>query len=188
MSKSSSAASASVKFNTALQTLQDLLHAFQQNQGLSLSSAFPILGTRTETVSSQPEERLFNGRLAFQELREFETQGTAVVSLPQQKGEGVVQLLEIQNESAVTIAVTNETAIQEQQTILLVPPSNKPGVQGAGTLVVTTLVDENDGGFGGTGLSLREAILMASDGDTIIFDPSLNNGTTTDGVISLSVR
>ena len=59
--------------------------------------------------------------------------------------------------------------------------------KGVGTLVVTTLVDEDDGGSGGTGLSLREAISMASDGDTIIFDPSLNNGINTNGVITLSL-
>ena len=129
----------------------------------------------------------FNGRLAFQEVGEIETEGTAVVLLPQQEEVESVPLLEIQDEPAVTIAVTGEPVVQGQQTTLVLPPPNEPGVQGAGTLVVTTLADEDDGGFGGTGLSLREAISMASDGDTIVFDPSLNNGTTTDGVIILSL-
>ena len=75
MSSFSPTTSASVKPNTALQTLQDLLQAFKQNQGLSLSSVFPSFGTRTETVSSQPEESFFNGRLAFQEVGEIETEG-----------------------------------------------------------------------------------------------------------------
>ena len=149
---------------------------------------FPSFGTRAETVFSQPEERFFNGRLAFQKSGEIETQEIAVVLLPQEKEEEPVQLLEIQNQPAVTtITIANEPVAQGQQTTLVVPPPNEPGVQGVGTLIVTTLVDENDGGSGGTGLSLREAILMASDGDTIIFDPSLNNGTTTDRGITLSL-
>ena len=44
-------------------------------------------------------------------------------------------------------------------------------------ITVTTLVDENDGGAGGTGISLREAIALANSGDTITFDPSLNGQT-----------
>ena len=169
MSNFSSTTSASAKSNTALQTLQDLLQAFRKNQGLSLSRAFPIFGTKEETVL-QPEERLFNERLAFQGYREIETEESPVVLIPQQKEEKLPQLQEIQ-ELTVTIAVPNELVVQGQQT----------------TLVVTTLVDENDGGFGGTGLSLREAILIASDGDTIIFDPNLNNGLTTNRVINLNL-
>ena len=52
-------------------------------------------------------------------------------------------------------------------------------------ITVTTLVDENDGGNGGTGLSLREAIALANASagkDRIIFDSSLKHGT-----ISLSL-
>ena len=90
-------------------------------------------------------------------------------------------------EPAVTIAVTGESVVQGQLTTLVLPSPNEPGVQGVGTLVVTTLADEDDGGSEGTGLSLREAISMASGGDTIIFDPSLNNSTTTDGVITLGL-
>jgi hypothetical protein len=62
---------------------------------------------------------------------------------------------------------------------------------------VTTLVDENDGGAGGTGLSLREALALANatpaDADTITFAAGLAGGTlflttgqqlaiTTDGI------
>jgi hypothetical protein len=49
-------------------------------------------------------------------------------------------------------------------------------------LVVSTLEDENDGDFGAGDLSLREAILNSSDGNTITtitFDSSLSNGTIT---------
>ena len=46
-------------------------------------------------------------------------------------------------------------------------------------ITVTTLVDENDGGAGGTGLSLREAIALANSEDTITFDPSLTGQTIT---------
>ena len=52
-------------------------------------------------------------------------------------------------------------------------------VQGK-TYKVTTLVDENDGGNGGTGLSLREAIAQANANpgtDKVIFKASLKNGT-----------
>lgn len=48
------------------------------------------------------------------------------------------------------------------------------------TFKVTTLVDENDGGSGGTGLSLREAIAQANANpgiDKISFKASLKNGT-----------
>lgn len=38
------------------------------------------------------------------------------------------------------------------------------------TITVTTLTDENDGGAGGTGISLREAVALAGSGDTIAFD------------------
>ena len=51
--------------------------------------------------------------------------------LPQPKGGGKrLQLLEIQDEPAVTIAVTNEPVVQGQLTTLVLPPPNEPGVQG----------------------------------------------------------
>src|SRR5262245_57720410 len=45
---------------------------------------------------------------------------------------------------------------------------------------VTTLNDDNDGGAGGSGLSLREAIALANvsaGSDTIYFAPELSGGT-----------
>ncbi|ACB51890.1 hypothetical protein cce_2542 [Crocosphaera subtropica ATCC 51142] len=46
------------------------------------------------------------------------------------------------------------------------------------TFLVTTLIDENDGGFGGTGLSLREAIILANSNNdaenTITLLPSIH--------------
>ncbi|HEX5498218.1 MAG TPA: choice-of-anchor Q domain-containing protein, partial [Thermomicrobiales bacterium] len=65
------------------------------------------------------------------------------------------------------------------------------------TFVVTTLADENDAGAtvanpGETGLSLREALVLANQDptspDTITFDPSLIGGNTPghDGVLTLS--
>ncbi|MHC4718815.1 MAG: hypothetical protein ACYS5V_17780, partial [Planctomycetota bacterium] len=49
-------------------------------------------------------------------------------------------------------------------------------------LIVTTTADENDGGYGGTGLSLREAVIIANalpGPDTITFAPALSGGTIT---------
>ena len=46
-------------------------------------------------------------------------------------------------------------------------------------LVVSTLVDENDGDFSAGDLSLREAIAQAKLGNTITFDQSLSGGTIT---------
>jgi predicted outer membrane repeat protein len=48
------------------------------------------------------------------------------------------------------------------------------------TFTVTTLIDENDGGDGGTQLSLREALALANaadDDDTITFAPTVTGGT-----------
>ena len=48
------------------------------------------------------------------------------------------------------------------------------------TIIVNTLVDENDGGLGqGAGDSLREAIAFAAAGDTITFDASIAGGVLT---------
>ena len=44
-------------------------------------------------------------------------------------------------------------------------------------LVVSTLIDENDGDFSAGDLSLREAIAQAESGNTITFDSNLNGGT-----------
>ena len=54
-------------------------------------------------------------------------------------------------------------------------------------IVVDTLEDEDDGDFSEGDRSLREALLRIPEGGTIIFSPSLNNGITTDGVITLSL-
>lgn len=50
---------------------------------------------------------------------------------------------------------------------------------GDGSLIVTTLDDEDDGDLSQGDISLREAILNSSDGDTITFDSSLSSGTIT---------
>jgi hypothetical protein len=50
---------------------------------------------------------------------------------------------------------------------------------GHGSLVVTTLDDENDGDLSLGDISLREAIQLANPGDTITFDSSLSGGTIT---------
>lgn len=44
-------------------------------------------------------------------------------------------------------------------------------------LIVSTLADENDGDFSGGDLSLREAIALAEDNQTITFDSSLSGGS-----------
>ena len=49
-------------------------------------------------------------------------------------------------------------------------------IEAAATLIVDTLVDENDGNFSAGDLSLREAIALATPGDTIAF---ANSGTIT---------
>ena len=54
-------------------------------------------------------------------------------------------------------------------------------------IVVDTLEDEDDGDFSEGDRSLREALIRIAEGGTITFAPSLNNGTTIDGVITLSL-
>jgi hypothetical protein len=45
------------------------------------------------------------------------------------------------------------------------------------SLTVDTLIDENDGDLSPGDVSLREAIAAVTEGGTVTFDPSLNNGT-----------
>ena len=55
------------------------------------------------------------------------------------------------------------------------------------SVVVDILEDENDGDFSEGDRSLREALARIAEGGTITFAAGLNNGSTTDGVITLSL-
>ena len=171
MSKFLSTTRPSASPNSTLRTLQDLLQSFTYSQELSLTTVSSIFDFEKEAILSVQEGSLFNQRLVSQQAEKIVREEPALGLISQQNGGEPVTLLVTQRESAATVAAINELAVQGQQT----------------TLVVTTLMDENDGGVGGTGLSLREAISIASDGDTIIFSQNLNDGTTTDGVITLSL-
>ncbi|MGL5941204.1 MAG: DUF4347 domain-containing protein [Waterburya sp.] len=54
-------------------------------------------------------------------------------------------------------------------------------------LIVSTLEDENDGDFSAGDLSLREAIQLAENGQTITFDSNLSGGTITLGLGELLI-
>ncbi|MGL6340801.1 MAG: DUF4347 domain-containing protein, partial [Waterburya sp.] len=55
-------------------------------------------------------------------------------------------------------------------------------------LIVSTLEDENDGDFSAGDLSLREAIQLAENGNTITFDSNLSGGTITLGLGELAIE
>ena len=190
---------ASTNLVAALQTVQDLIQAFVQNQDLSIETPTSV---RRNAALDNPVHGIgstdvINTTNSLIENDPGEINDTNIVTLTKaipllgsdslKNNDGFIEAIVLPSGSSANNASSNLQNLTTDQRrddfSRLIDGGGDIGTFETDLLlsaiVVDTLVDENDGNFDPGDRSLREALIRIADGGTITFDSSLINGTIT---------